>query len=93
MGAVCLACAASAYGFLYGRRWGYRLGMPLLLVNLAGDLVNAALGIEPRTVVGIPVVAAILAYLSSHKIKACFSPASGEPGVWSLSSRLDGSAR
>src|SRR5436190_20616845 len=44
LGPVCLACAASAYGFFKGRRWGYRLGIALLVVNLAGDLVNAVLG-------------------------------------------------
>lgn len=74
MVAVCLTCAASAYGFFAGRRWGYRLGIALLLVNLASDLVNAALGIEPRAVVGVPIVAAILAYLSSRKVRAFFSP-------------------
>src|SRR5262245_8771661 len=51
LGVVCLACAASAYGFSRGRRWGFRLGVTLLLVNLIGDLINAALGIEPRAVI------------------------------------------
>ena len=60
LGAVCLACAASAYGFFTGKRWGYRLGGTLLVVNLIGDIVNAALGIEPRAVVGIPIVALLL---------------------------------
>jgi len=73
LGAVCLACAASAYGFLSGKRWGYRLGITLLLLNLCGDLVNAALGIEPRAVVGVPIVALLLWYLSSRKVKAFFS--------------------
>jgi hypothetical protein len=92
--AVCFACAASAYGFLAGRRWGYRLGVALLLVNLAGDLANAALGIEPRAIVGVPVVAAILVYLFSRKARVFFSPASGAPGEdGPLSSRCDGSAR
>ena len=72
---VCLACAASAYGFFMGRRWGYRLGVTLLVVNLIGDIVNAALGIEPRAVVGVPIVALLLWYLSSRKVKAFFSRA------------------
>jgi hypothetical protein len=74
LGAVCLACAASAYGFCHGRRWGYRLGIALLLINLTGDLVNAALGIEPRAVIGLPIVALLLWYLSSSKVRAFFSP-------------------
>lgn len=76
MGAVCLACAASAYGFLRGKRWGYRLGITLLLVNLAGDLVNAALGIEPRTIFGLPIVALLIWHLASSRVRAFFSPSS-----------------
>jgi hypothetical protein len=63
LGVVCLACAACAYGFFAGKRWGYRLGVGGLLLNLAGDVLNSALGIEPRALVGVPVVALILWYL------------------------------
>jgi hypothetical protein len=73
LGTVCLACAASAYGFFTGKRWGLRLGVALLLLNLTGDLVNAALSIEPRAVVGVPIVALLLWYLSSRKVKTFFS--------------------
>jgi hypothetical protein len=76
LGAVCLACAAAACGFFAGRRWGYRLGVALLLVNLAGDLVSGALGAEPRAFAGVPVVALLLWYLSSSKVRAFFRPAS-----------------
>jgi hypothetical protein len=69
---VCLACAAAAYGFFAGRRWGYRLGVGLLLVNLSGDLANAALGIEPRALVGLPVVVLILWYLFSRRVRGFF---------------------
>jgi hypothetical protein len=72
---VCLACAASAYGFFRGRRWGYRLGIALLLVNLAGDLGNAVSGVEPRAWVGVPIVALLLGYLSSAKVRGFFAPA------------------
>jgi hypothetical protein len=72
LGVVCLACAACAYGFFTGRRWGYRLGVGGLLVNLAGDVVNAALGIEPRAVIGVPVVALILWYLASQQVRGFF---------------------
>jgi len=70
---VCLACAASAYGFFKGRRWGYWLGISLLVLNAAGDLMNAALGIERRAVIGIPIVALLLWYLSSKRAKAFFA--------------------
>jgi hypothetical protein len=73
LGTVCVACAASSFGFFRGRRWGYRLGIALLLVNLTSDLVNAAMGIEPRAVFGVPVVALLLWYLHSTKVRTFFS--------------------
>ena len=75
LGPVCLACAASAYGFITGKRWGYWLGITLLLLNLTGDLINAALGIEPRAVAGVPIVALILWYLSRRQVRAFFQAA------------------
>jgi len=69
---VCVACAACAYGFFVGRRWAYPLGVGGLLVNLTGDVVNAALGIEPRAVVGVPIVALILWYLLSRQVRDFF---------------------
>jgi hypothetical protein len=78
LGVVCFACAACAYGFFAGRRWGYYLGVVGLLVNLAGDVVNAALGVEPRAVVGVPIVALILWYLASRKVRAFFGPIENE---------------
>jgi hypothetical protein len=69
---VCVACAACAYGFFAGKRWAYPLGVVGLLINLAGDVVNAALGIEPRAAVGVPVVALILWYLSSRQVREFF---------------------
>jgi len=69
---VCAACAACAYGFFVGRRWAYPLGVGGLLVNVTGDIVNAVLGIEPRAVVGVPIVALILWYLFSSKVRDFF---------------------
>lgn len=69
---VCVACAACAYGFFTGRRWGYWLGAAGLLVNMTGDVVNAALGIEPRAVVGVPIVGLILWYLASRPVRDFF---------------------
>lgn len=80
LGVVCLACAASAYGFFKGTRWGFRLGVALLVVNLTGDLINAALGIEPRAAIGVPIVALLLWYLSSRKVRAFFPEKSLQDG-------------
>jgi len=72
LGVVSLACVACAYGFFAGRRWGYRLGLVGLFINLAGDVVNSVLGTEPRAVVGVPIVALILWYLFSRRVRDFF---------------------
>ena len=72
LGVVSLACAASAYGFFAGKRWGYPLPVGGLVINLAGDVLNSALGTEPRAIVGVPVVALILWYLSSRRVRDFF---------------------
>ncbi len=48
------------------------MGVGLLIVNGTGDLINAALGIEPRAAVGVPIVGLLLWYLSSRKVRAFF---------------------
>src|SRR5262245_46152637 len=73
LGIVCVACAACAYGFFTGRRWGYRLGVVGLVVNMAGDVTNAALGVEPRAIVGVPIVGLVLWYLSTRSVREFFS--------------------
>ena len=73
MAAVCLACALTAYGLFRSSRWGHRLAVTLILLNLAGDLLNAALGIEPRALFGIPVVALLMAYLLSPRVRSYFA--------------------
>jgi hypothetical protein len=72
---VGITCAFSAVGFWNGREWGYRLGVALLVVNLVGDITNAALGVEPRAIWGVPVVLSILAYLGTSRGRAYFSGA------------------
>ena len=72
LAAVSIACGAAGVGFFRGRRWGYRLGIALLVLNLAGDLVNSGFGIEPRAAAGIPVVALMLWYLSTARVRAFF---------------------
>jgi hypothetical protein len=52
LGAVSVACAFSAAGLWSGRRWGYRLAIVLLTINLVSDVLNVALGTEPRAAIG-----------------------------------------
>ena len=68
-----LCCAAAARGLWSGRRWGRRLAMALIAVNLAGDSVNVVLGTEPRALVGIPIAALLLVYLATPRVRAFFA--------------------
>ena len=74
---VSAACASAAVGLWRGARWGYRLALSLLAINLMGDAANALLGTEPRAAVGIPIVLAILTYLMSGRARRFFSRAEG----------------
>ena len=78
LGLVCLGCAACAYGFFTGRRWGYRLGVAGLLVNASADAFDGVSGVEPRAAVGVPIVALILWYLFSRRVRAFFGLAREE---------------
>ena len=70
--AVCIACLFTAIGLWLGRRWGYWLAVLMLVVNLCGDLVNVITGTEPRAIIGIPIVAVVLAFLLRKRTRYHF---------------------
>jgi hypothetical protein len=61
--AVSVACAAAAVGLW--RQWpsGRRLAITLLVVNLAGDVLNALVRGDLRALVGLAIGGAMLWYL------------------------------
>jgi hypothetical protein len=64
MSTVSMLCAAATIGLWRGSRWGY----------LLGNVINVALGTEPRAIVGVPIAAALLAYLIfSKQVREFFS--------------------
>jgi hypothetical protein len=67
--AVTLACAGAAVGLWRGRRWGYWLAVGVLATNLVGDLTNALLRHDWRTLIGIPVGGAMLLYLGRSHVR------------------------
>jgi hypothetical protein len=64
MASVSLASIGAAFGLWTGRRFGYRLAAALLVTNLVGDLVNALVRGDPRTLIGIPIAGVLLWYLA-----------------------------
>jgi uncharacterized membrane protein (DUF2068 family) len=73
LGVVCISCALAAAGLWRGARWGYWLAIALLVINLTGDVANTLSGTEPKAVIGVPIVAAILVFLMTKRVRAFFS--------------------
>jgi hypothetical protein len=69
---VSFACASAAIGLWRGKRFGYVLGLTLLIVSLLGDLANAVLGIEPRAWIGVPIAALLIWVLATGRARAFF---------------------
>jgi hypothetical protein len=69
MAAVCVACAVSAIGLWRGARWGQRTALVVLAAQLVGDLGNVAIRGDLRTLVGLPIGGAMIAYLLSRRVR------------------------
>jgi hypothetical protein len=57
------ACAWAAVGLARQKKWGRRLAIGILAVNLVGDSVSAIVRHDPRTLIGLPIGGAMMAYL------------------------------
>ena len=62
--AVGVSCAAAAVGLWQGRRWGVRVAIAILTLNLVGDLLNALVRHDYRALIGVPISGAMIAYLA-----------------------------
>lgn len=74
MAAVSTSCAFAAAGLLKRAEWGRRLAIIMLAINLAGDIANTLMGTDRRAIVGVPIAAALLAYLASARVRRYFRP-------------------
>jgi hypothetical protein len=70
--AVAIACAFASVGIWVRTSWGRRLAIGILAVNLLGDLLNAVVGGDLRTLIGIPIGGALILYLLSSRTRAQF---------------------
>jgi hypothetical protein len=71
--AASLFCGTTAVGLWKRARWGHILAIILIGINLVSDIVNTVLGIEPRTIVGVPIALAILLCLMSRRVRKYFA--------------------
>ena len=67
------ACGMTGLGLWRQRRWGYALAVAGLSVHLVADTLSVVSGTEPRAIVGIPIVAALLLYLSRPRVRGAFT--------------------
>jgi hypothetical protein len=67
------SCAAAAIGLWQRARWGHKIAIALITLNLLSDLGNSVLGIEPRAIVGVPIALALLFYLMSRRVRNYFA--------------------
>lgn len=72
MAIVSLACGLAALGLFRYRLWGYWLALGILATNAIGDLVGAVWRSDPRTLIGVPIVALLIAFLARPKARSMF---------------------
>lgn len=70
---VSVACGVTGIGLWRRRRWGYAIAVAGLSLHLVGDVFSVVSGTEPRAIVGIPIVAALLVYLSRPRVRSAFA--------------------
>ena len=72
---VSVACGLSAVGFWRGAGWGRVVALVVLAVNLIGDAANALVRGDLRTLIGVPIGGALIAYiLLNRRVRAYFAP-------------------
>ena len=71
MALVSALCAYSAYGLWRGLPSGRTLAITMLAINAVGDVASA----DPRTLIGLPVAAALIFYLTTRRVRAFFGRA------------------
>ena len=74
MAVVSAACALCAYGVWTRAVWGRQAAILLVAVNLIGDTANAIVRGDVRTLIGLPIGGALIAYLHSRRVRAEFGP-------------------
>ena len=67
MAAVCAACVTAAVGLWRCTRWGFWTALAILSVNMAGDTANAIIAHNWRTLIGVPIGAAMILYLLAKR--------------------------
>jgi hypothetical protein len=71
------ACVLAGTGLWTLRAWGRRLAVGVLAMNLVGDLAAALLHGDARTLIGLPIGGAMIAYLLTPRLRGLFAAPPG----------------
>lgn len=69
---VAAACGLAATGLWIRASWGRGLAVGVLGVNLIGDVANAVVRGDSRSLIGIPIAGALIAFLLSASVRRQF---------------------
>ena len=69
---LALALGTVAVGWFQKKRWGWRLAVCIIGIQVLGDLVNLTKGDYARGVTGVVTAGPLLIYLCSPPMKALF---------------------
>lgn len=64
---VGIACAFAARGLWQDSLWGVRLALVILSLNIIGDLFNAVVRHDYRSLIGLPIGGAMIFYLARYR--------------------------
>jgi len=64
---VGIACAFAAVGLWRNAVWGIRLALIILAINVVGDLFNATVRHDYRSLIGLPIGGAMIFYLARYR--------------------------
>ena len=65
---VCGLCALSAFGLWRGLQLGRTLAITMLAINSVGDVASG----DRRTLIGLPIAAALILYLTTRRVREFF---------------------
>lgn len=80
MAAVSVACGTTARLLWLGRAWGRRLALGLLTASLLGDVGAGLARRDFRSLIGLPIGGALVAYLLNPRVRRHFGSGLRPPG-------------
>jgi hypothetical protein len=71
-GVLSVALGCAALGWFRRRHWGWVLGTSIIAINMAGDLVNLAIGEHLKGAVGVAIAGLLMIYMTRPGVREYF---------------------